>query len=770
MTPVTISSGLVPNPPPSTLVDRSTPEVIAPIAKVVASEPAASTGSPSLTTVDQDAPSHSNSQSSPKTPSPVISNDVEEENHDLDVAHMNNDPFFGISIPKNVSKASSSLDVIPTVVHTAASNSEHVNKWTKDRPLDNIINELERPVKLDESGAILKNKARLVAHGYRQEERIYFEESFAPVARLDAIRIFLRFAAYMNMIVYQIDVKTAFLNGILREEVYVRQPDGFVDKDNLNHLYKLKKALYGLKQAPRTKINTTQDQQKALDDALVAPANRLEFGKCNMRLKTDIKPKEATFQVVFDSLALTPFYQAFLITAEICPKIPRQQFEDLLQEHDILSFISDLGHPGDIIYLTDGMFYKKNIDYVYLLWEDFLYQTQTSAKVAKANKKKQYAKMPKSKGLAVLSEVTGTNYGAGVRPEVPDVPKYTLESEEESLTFSQDDEDANEETDMMRKKKKKINDKEMSSDQRGSTPPEYELTEEENKEGNDKDMEGKHEKDKEDDLDRDVNINLERSDAEVSNAQANQDMEDTLITLTTMPLVVQQQSSSVSSNLVSKFINPFLDTSIDSILNPNIQSQTLVNVPVFFDQWVSALDTEMFEFKQTNQFAKVVSLILGIVDNYLASKMKEAVDVDSTMKTIIKEQVQAQVSKIMSKIEKYVTESLGAEVLMKEAVDVAVQLQTNKIKEEVQAKNQEFLNQRGRDDQEKDKDPFAGSNRGSKRRSGKEAESSKEPTHKESKFTSSSKGASRSQPKSTGTSAYAAEHGQKVDDLEDQTH
>ncbi|GKG25129.1 retrovirus-related pol polyprotein from transposon TNT 1-94, partial [Tanacetum coccineum] len=77
-------------------------------------------------------------------------------------------------------------------------------------------------------------------------------ESFAPVARLEAIRIFfLAFAAHMNMVVYQMDVKTAFLNGNLREEVYLSQPDGFLDLDNLNHVYKLKKALYGLKQAPR---------------------------------------------------------------------------------------------------------------------------------------------------------------------------------------------------------------------------------------------------------------------------------------------------------------------------------------------------------------------------------------------------------------------------------------------------------------------------------------------------------------------------------------
>ncbi|GJV76690.1 retrovirus-related pol polyprotein from transposon TNT 1-94 [Tanacetum coccineum] len=258
MTPATISLELVPTPPPSTpfvpplrtdwdllfqplfdellnppsSVDHPAPKFIAPIAEVVAPEPAASTGSPSSTTVDQDAPSPSNSQTTPETQSHVIPNDVAEDNHDLDVAHMNNDLFFGILIPENDSKASSSSDVIPTIVHTAAPNSEHIYK-----------------VKLDELGGILKNKARLVARDYHQEEGIDFEESFAPVAILDAIQIFLAYTAHMNMIIYQMDVKTAFLNGILHEEVYVSQPDGFVDQDNPNHVYKLKKALYGLKQA-----------------------------------------------------------------------------------------------------------------------------------------------------------------------------------------------------------------------------------------------------------------------------------------------------------------------------------------------------------------------------------------------------------------------------------------------------------------------------------------------------------------------------------------
>ncbi|GKF72065.1 retrovirus-related pol polyprotein from transposon TNT 1-94, partial [Tanacetum coccineum] len=101
--------------------------------------------------------------------------------------------------------------------------------------------------KLDEYDDILKNKARLVAKGFRQEEGIDFEESFAPVARIKAIRIFIANATSKNMTIYQMDVKTTFLNGELKEEVYVSQPEGFVDPDHPTHVYRLKKALYGLK-------------------------------------------------------------------------------------------------------------------------------------------------------------------------------------------------------------------------------------------------------------------------------------------------------------------------------------------------------------------------------------------------------------------------------------------------------------------------------------------------------------------------------------------
>ena len=93
--------------------------------------------------------------------------------------------------------------------------------------------------------------ARLVAQGYTQEEGINYDETFAPVARLEAIRILFAFAYFMDCKLYQIDVKSVFLNGIIKEEVYIEQPPGFEDYEFLNHVFKLNKAFYGLKQAPR---------------------------------------------------------------------------------------------------------------------------------------------------------------------------------------------------------------------------------------------------------------------------------------------------------------------------------------------------------------------------------------------------------------------------------------------------------------------------------------------------------------------------------------
>ncbi|GKG00513.1 hypothetical protein Tco_0302203 [Tanacetum coccineum] len=132
------------NPPPS--VDFPALEVIALINEVVAPEPVVSTDSSSSTTVDQDASSLSNSQTTPETQPPVIPNDVKEGNHDIEVEHIGNDPYFGIPISEIPSDQSSSSDSIHTIVHPNHQIFEHNSKWTKDHPLENIIGELDRPV------------------------------------------------------------------------------------------------------------------------------------------------------------------------------------------------------------------------------------------------------------------------------------------------------------------------------------------------------------------------------------------------------------------------------------------------------------------------------------------------------------------------------------------------------------------------------------------------------------------------------------------------
>nr|GFA30256.1 retrovirus-related Pol polyprotein from transposon TNT 1-94 [Tanacetum cinerariifolium] len=146
---------------------------------------------------------------------------------DHTIAPVDTNPFVNVFAPEPHSEASSSGDISSTA---------------------------SPYVKLNEYGDVLKNKTWLVAKGYRQEEGIDFEESFTPVARIEAIRIFIANAASRNMPIYQMD--TAVLNGKLKEEVYVSQSEGFVDPDHLTHVYRLKKALYGLKQAPRAWYDT----------------------------------------------------------------------------------------------------------------------------------------------------------------------------------------------------------------------------------------------------------------------------------------------------------------------------------------------------------------------------------------------------------------------------------------------------------------------------------------------------------------------------------
>nr|GEV13752.1 retrovirus-related Pol polyprotein from transposon TNT 1-94 [Tanacetum cinerariifolium] len=142
--------------------------------------------------------------------------------------------------------------------------------------------------KLDENSIISRKKARLVAQGYNQQEGIGYDETYAPVARLESIRILLAISCENDFKLYQMDVKSAFLNGFINKEVYVAQPSGFIDFPKPNHVYKLKKALYGLKQAPKACQNLCDDFTKIMHDEF----DMSMMGELNFFLGLQIKQME----------------------------------------------------------------------------------------------------------------------------------------------------------------------------------------------------------------------------------------------------------------------------------------------------------------------------------------------------------------------------------------------------------------------------------------------------------------------------------------------
>nr|GEZ22555.1 hypothetical protein [Tanacetum cinerariifolium] len=337
---------------------------------------------------------------------------------------------------------------------------------------------------------------------------------------------------------------------------------------------------------------------------------------------------------------------------------------------------------------------------------------KSKSKVDKPNKKKKPSKKTKTKGLVVLYEVallevkqiklaskrskkdihmshasgsgdgvdtqskapdeqeqntSGSDQGSGTIPGVPDVPPYESESDKESWGDSED-EDGNDDGDN--------NDDGKSDDQEDDS--DYERLKSDSDEIPDQNLTNDDEENDKflKELYEDVNVNLEKGDAKMTDANQR---------------VLEQQNVSQESGFKQE----------EDAYIPNFAF-------VFkFDQMVPALESEMSDLKQTNQFAKVVSLIPSIVDKYLAPKMKEV-------------------------------------------VNVAVQLQINKLREEAQADNQDFLNE--------DEDPSTGSNRGTKRRkSGKDAESSKDLRSKENKSSSTSKDASKYQHNSSGKSVHREE-------------
>ncbi|GJT86497.1 retrovirus-related pol polyprotein from transposon TNT 1-94 [Tanacetum coccineum] len=302
MTHVTSSTGLVSNPvsqqpciPPNSddwdrlfqlMFDEyfnPPPIVVSPVQEAATPRAEVLANSLVSTSIYQDAPSTSIPSSQEHEHSPIISQGFEESPK---TPTFNDDPL-NESPNEDLTSHGSSSNV--RQIHTPL---EHLGRWTKNHPIANVICDPSRSVsirKQHETDAMWcyfdafltsvepKNFKQAMTelswidamqeeiHKFErlevwelapcpdnvQEEGIDFEESFASVARIEAIRIFVANVAHKNMTIYQMDVKTAFLNGELKEEVYVSQPEGFVDQDNPSHVYKLKKALYGLKQAPR---------------------------------------------------------------------------------------------------------------------------------------------------------------------------------------------------------------------------------------------------------------------------------------------------------------------------------------------------------------------------------------------------------------------------------------------------------------------------------------------------------------------------------------
>nr|GEV96805.1 retrovirus-related Pol polyprotein from transposon TNT 1-94 [Tanacetum cinerariifolium] len=314
-------------------------------------EPTVSIGTPSSTIIDQDAPSTNTSQTTPETPAPVIPLSVEEADHDIKVTHMDNNPSFDILILEPSSKESSSRSYKEALTESS---------WTE--AMQEEFNEFER-LKVWELVPRPDRVMIITLKWIYKEEGIDFEESFTLVARLEAIRIFIAFAAHMNMVVYQMDVKTAFLNSILHEEV---------------------------PSADRVKISST-----------------------NLRLETTVPQKEETFQVVIDIIMNFTCFKVFTIFADIpeifmqqfwytikklqgtnsyefilankkckvdvevfrkildiCPRVKGEEFTKLQNDDDTLTFLIDIGYKG----LHHKYTNIENVDYPELIWEDFAYQ------------------------------------------------------------------------------------------------------------------------------------------------------------------------------------------------------------------------------------------------------------------------------------------------------------------------------------------------------------------------------------------------------------
>ncbi|GKD64821.1 hypothetical protein Tco_1306929 [Tanacetum coccineum] len=484
-------------------------------------------------------------------------------------------------------------------------------------------------------------------------------------------------------------------------------------------------------------MNTTKEQQKELDDALVAPENCLKIGKSNLRLSLNLKSKEPTIQVVLDALKHTPFYNAFEIFAdvpEIYIKKSGSLTPDITPSPSILEFEAFKTYRA---YATgekapNSKATKKKVD------SESSPKTKPSqaskGKRIKTSTKGNKSATTKSKGLTVLSKValseaeqmklatkrslkefhishaSGSGDGVDILSNVPDEQQQTEfgtnegvgedEEEDEEHDSDDDNDDNDDEDDDQENDSQRTESDDEGDNFKVSTPPDYELTEEDENKQDDDTMGEEQGDDDNGELYRDLNINLSISDAEMTDAQTNPETEEAhqipytyllsllIIPQTPIPIIQPQQQTH------------------DSTTTTTIPTTTMPEIPNFaslfgFERRVSSLESDLSELKQTNQFAEALSSIPGIVDKYpcvYGDRLRALLEAYNSDKDLLS--------------------SYGEVVILK---------------------------------------------------LGKE-ESAKEATQKKSKSTGSSKGTTRSPPKSSDKSIQEEEHVPRVDDLEEPFH
>nr|GEU57609.1 retrovirus-related Pol polyprotein from transposon TNT 1-94 [Tanacetum cinerariifolium] len=626
-------------------------------------------------------------------------------------------------------------------------------------------------VKIDEFGGVLKNKAKLVAQGFRQEEGIDFEESFAPVARIETIRIFIANVAHKNMTIFQKDVKTTFLNGELKEEVengivelyFVRteyQLDDIFTKPLPRERFNFLIEKLGMRSmSPETlkclteeedeNMNPIATQQAALDNALVPSEKRLKIE--DNTIKMIGKQMVTTSSWIRKSAELTLKYSVRFF--RINPYTPRD--DTLLGTLKFISKPEDYQKYGALI--SDGMINQDIKDSK--AYKTYLYYATGKVSPKKARKFKKPVS-PKLKTVLASPKEPNQKVSKKKAPAKTDRGKgIELLSDVALLEDAQLKE-------TLRKSKQETHKLQASSSSEGADfESEGDCEDESNdvheEDGNDDDS-GNDDDEEDDDVAKelygDLNITQGLKDTDMSNVEQGgedqqnafhesgfvQKEEDVHVTLKTIHDKTEDINSLMNTSTVPPPPPPVNPSSHPTIIpqqqtsdftTTTYPTMTLPEIPNFaslfwFDERVFALETKVSNFNQTSQFAKAISLIPGIFNNYLASKLKEEVNVAASY-AVATSLSEFKLKKILiDKIKR--NESINISDIQRNLYNALVE-SYNTDKDILSTYGNVVTLKRERDDQDKDEDTFAGSDRGTKRKkSSKDDKPSKGSKSKES--------------------------------------